>query len=225
MASSDRFGLVVKGRQTHGAMPWGGVDPIVVSSQIVTTLQAIVSRQVDLTTSPAVVTVGTIQGGVRFNIIPDSVSMTGTIRAFDPKVREQVSRQPPHRRAGRGERWRHRAVHLGRDELRHLQRSRAHRAATPDARACRRRRQGVRRPADDDGGGLLALPAEGAGPLRLPRRHAHRHRPAHRAAQPQPPLLRRQARTPRRDAVVSGGGGRLSERRWQMTACCVLRPA
>ena len=90
MASSDRFGLVVKGRQTHGAMPWGGVDPIVVSSQIVTSLQTIVSRQVDLTATPAVVTVATIHGGVRFNIIPDSVAMTGTIRVFDPKVREQV---------------------------------------------------------------------------------------------------------------------------------------
>jgi amidohydrolase len=90
MASSDRFDLVVRGRQTHGAMPWGGVDPIAASAQVIAALQQVVSRQVDLTTTPAVVTVGTIRGGVRFNIIPDSVSMTGTIRVFDPKVREQV---------------------------------------------------------------------------------------------------------------------------------------
>jgi amidohydrolase len=90
MASSDRFDLVVRGRQTHGAMPWGGVDPIAASAQIISALQQVVSRQVDLTTTPAVVTVGTIRGGVRFNIIPDSVTMTGTIRVFDPKVREQV---------------------------------------------------------------------------------------------------------------------------------------
>ncbi|HYD52802.1 MAG TPA: amidohydrolase [Gemmatimonadaceae bacterium] len=90
MASSDRFDLVVRGRQTHGAMPWGGVDPIAASAQVIAALQQVVSRQVDLTTTPAVVTVGTIRGGVRFNIIPDSVAMTGTIRVFDPKVREQV---------------------------------------------------------------------------------------------------------------------------------------
>jgi len=90
MASSDRFELVIRGRQTHGAMPWGGVDPIAASAQVINALQQVVSRQVDLTTTPAVVTVGTIRGGVRFNIIPDSVAMTGTIRVFDPKVREQV---------------------------------------------------------------------------------------------------------------------------------------
>jgi amidohydrolase len=83
MASSDQFEVVVRGRQTHGALPWGGIDPILISSQIVTGLQSIVSRQVDLTTTPAVVTIGTIHGGVRFNIIPDSVVMTGTIRTFD----------------------------------------------------------------------------------------------------------------------------------------------
>jgi amidohydrolase len=83
MASSDQMEIVVRGRQTHGALPWGGVDPIVTTAQIVVGLQAIVSRQVDLTTTPAVVTIGTVHGGVRFNIIPDSVVMTGTIRTFD----------------------------------------------------------------------------------------------------------------------------------------------
>jgi amidohydrolase len=90
MASSDGLRIVVRGRQTHGAIPWGGVDPIVVASQIVIALQTIVSRQVDLTTSPAVITVGSIQGGVRGNIIPDSVVMVGTIRTFDQRMREQI---------------------------------------------------------------------------------------------------------------------------------------
>ena len=80
----------MRGTQTHGAVPWGGVDPIVVSAQIITALQTIVSRQVDLTAAPAVVTIGRINGGIRFNIIPDSVLMEGTIRALDPKVQRDL---------------------------------------------------------------------------------------------------------------------------------------
>ena len=83
MASSDTVNITVRGKQTHGAAPWDGVDPIVVSAQIVTALQTIVSRQVDLTAAPAVVTIGRINGGVRFNIIPDHVVLEGTIRALD----------------------------------------------------------------------------------------------------------------------------------------------
>jgi amidohydrolase len=90
MAASDRFKLVVKGRQTHGSRPWGGVDPIVTAAQIVMALQTIVSRQVNITEYPAVVTVGAIKGGIRNNIIPESVEMVGTFRTFDPAVREQV---------------------------------------------------------------------------------------------------------------------------------------
>jgi amidohydrolase len=90
MAGSDRFTIVVKGRQTHGSRPWGGIDPIVVASQIVTGLQTIVSRQVDITETPSVVSVGAIKGGIRYNIIPDSVEMVGTIRAFDPAMRADV---------------------------------------------------------------------------------------------------------------------------------------
>jgi amidohydrolase len=90
MAASDRFRIVVKGRQTHGARPWGGVDPIVVSSQIVVGLQTIVSRQIDITRYPAVVSVGAIKGGIRNNIIPDEVEMIGTFRTFDPAVRKQI---------------------------------------------------------------------------------------------------------------------------------------
>jgi amidohydrolase len=90
MASSDGLRIVVRGRQTHGAIPWGGVDPIVVASQIVLGLQTIVSRQVDLTSSAAIVTIGSVQGGVRGNIIPDSLVMIGTIRTFDQRMRLQI---------------------------------------------------------------------------------------------------------------------------------------
>lgn len=90
MAASDRYRIVVTGRQTHGSRPWGGVDPIVAASQIVLGLQTIVSRQVDITQYPAVVSVGAIKGGIRNNIIPDSVELVGTFRTFDPEVRKQV---------------------------------------------------------------------------------------------------------------------------------------
>ncbi|HET7275947.1 MAG TPA: M20/M25/M40 family metallo-hydrolase, partial [Longimicrobiaceae bacterium] len=90
MASADNLKIVVHGSQTHGAAPWGGVDPIATSAQIINGLQTIVSRQMDLTNAAAVVTIGTIDGGVRHNIIPDSVVMTGTIRALDPKMRKQL---------------------------------------------------------------------------------------------------------------------------------------
>lgn len=90
MASSDTLKITVHGKQTHGAVPWGGVDPIAVAAQIVTALQTIVSRQVDITNAPAIVTIGRITGGIRFNIIPDSVTMEGTIRALDPKMQADI---------------------------------------------------------------------------------------------------------------------------------------
>jgi amidohydrolase len=90
MAASDRFKMVVKGRQTHGSRPWNGVDPIVTAAQIVGAMQTIVSRQVDITRYPAVVSVGAIKGGIRNNIIPESVEMVGTFRTFDPAVRTQI---------------------------------------------------------------------------------------------------------------------------------------
>ena len=90
MASADRFRITVAGRQTHGAMPWRGVDPIVIAAQVVLGLQTIVSRQVDLTHEPAVVTVGAIKGGNRDNIIPDTVEMRGTIRSFDETMRDDI---------------------------------------------------------------------------------------------------------------------------------------
>ncbi len=90
MAGSDYFKLEVRGRQTHGSRPWGGVDPVIASAQILTGLQTIVSRQVDITATPVVLSVGAIKGGIRFNIIPDSVEMVGTLRTFDPAVRSDV---------------------------------------------------------------------------------------------------------------------------------------
>jgi amidohydrolase len=90
MASADAFRILVRGRQTHGALPWAGIDPIVVASQIVIGLQTIASRQVDLTNAPAIITVGAMNGGVRYNIIPDSVVMIGTIRTFDTNVRNDI---------------------------------------------------------------------------------------------------------------------------------------
>ena len=90
MAASDRFEILVKGRQTHGATPWRGIDPIVVGSQIVMGLQTIVSRGVDITALPAIVTVGQFQSGVRNNIIPDSATLIGTIRTFDDGVQADV---------------------------------------------------------------------------------------------------------------------------------------
>jgi amidohydrolase len=93
MASADSFTLTVKGRQTHGSRPWGGVDPIVTSSQIVLGLQTIVSRQIDITAIPAVITVGAIKGGIRFNIIPDEVQMVGTVRTFSADVRNDIVRR------------------------------------------------------------------------------------------------------------------------------------
>ena len=90
MAASDRFDITITGKQTHGSSPWKGVDPIVVGAQIVTSLQTIVSRSVDITSLPAVVTVGQFQSGVRNNIIPDTARLVGTIRTFDPLVQEDI---------------------------------------------------------------------------------------------------------------------------------------
>ena len=90
LADANAWKIVVNGRQTHGSRPWRGVDPIVVAAQIVNALQTVVSRQVDLTDQPAVLTVGAIKGGIRNNIIPDSVEMIGTIRTFSPTMKQQM---------------------------------------------------------------------------------------------------------------------------------------
>ncbi len=89
-AAADGLRIVVHGRQTHGAFPSAGVDPIVVGAQIVLGLQTIISRQVNLGTAPAVVTIGAFQGGLRENIIPDSVWMIGTVRTLDEGMRSLI---------------------------------------------------------------------------------------------------------------------------------------
>jgi amidohydrolase len=93
MASIDSWRVVVHGKQAHGAQPWRGTDPIVIGAQIVNDLQTIVSRSVDLTAGPAVVTVGVFNGGVRENIIPDSAVMYGTFRTFNEAARRTVATQ------------------------------------------------------------------------------------------------------------------------------------
>jgi amidohydrolase len=90
MASSDELRIFLRGVQTHAAMPWKGVDPIVVGSQVVLGLQTIVARRVDITREPSVVTVGVFRGGMRHNIIPDEVRMEGTIRTFDEAQRSDI---------------------------------------------------------------------------------------------------------------------------------------
>jgi amidohydrolase len=90
MAGSDRIDITVTGSQTHGAQPHAGIDPIVASSQIINALQAVPSRQMDAVGSPVIVTIGMIQGGVRYNIIPQTVQMQGTIRYLNPDTRERL---------------------------------------------------------------------------------------------------------------------------------------
>lgn len=90
MAAADRFVIKVKGKQTHGSTPWTGVDPIVVASQIVQGIQHIVSRQTNLVEAPAVISVGSIHGGLRFNIIPEEVTLVGTIRTLDSEMQDRI---------------------------------------------------------------------------------------------------------------------------------------
>lgn len=93
MASAQRFDIEIIGRQTHAARPWAGVDPILVGAEIVTALQSIVSRNVDITRTPAVITIGQFNAGVRNNIVPDTALLSGTIRTFDPDVRADIQRR------------------------------------------------------------------------------------------------------------------------------------
>jgi amidohydrolase len=93
MASSDWFNIKVKGKSSHGSQPWLAVDPISISAQIIEGLQHIVSRQMDLTKAPIVITVGKIHGGVRSNIIPEECYMDGTIRTLDKTMQEEVHKK------------------------------------------------------------------------------------------------------------------------------------
>jgi amidohydrolase len=91
MASSDWFTIKVKGKGSHGAAPWNGVDPIVVSAQIISAIQQIVSRQLEITKAPVVITVAKIKGGVRNNVIPEDCEMSGIIRTLDSKMEKEVA--------------------------------------------------------------------------------------------------------------------------------------
>ncbi len=90
MAASDQFTITVKGRQTHGSAPWGGIDPIVAAADLIGSAQTVVSRRTNIARLPAVVSFGVIQGGIRYNIIPDQVELTGTIRTFDDGMRKNI---------------------------------------------------------------------------------------------------------------------------------------
>lgn len=96
MAAADWFSIDVKGKGSHGSQPWKGIDPIQVSAQIIEGLQAIVSRQSELTKAPVVITVGKINGGVRQNIIPESCNMAGTIRTLDAGMQKEVHEKIKH---------------------------------------------------------------------------------------------------------------------------------
>ncbi|MFC3194123.1 amidohydrolase [Marinicella sediminis] len=96
MAAVDDFELTVIGQQTHGSRPWSGIDPIVTSAQIINSVQTIISRRTDVTKAPAVVSFGAIKGGIRNNIIPDDVTMVGTIRNFDMGIRDNIHHQLGH---------------------------------------------------------------------------------------------------------------------------------
>ncbi|MAZ26257.1 MAG: N-acyl-L-amino acid amidohydrolase [Cytophagaceae bacterium] len=90
MASVERFVVNVEGKQTHGSQPWGGIDPILISAKIIDGFQTIISRNAPLTEGAAVITVGKITSGVRFNIIPESAEMIGTVRTLDPQMRDLI---------------------------------------------------------------------------------------------------------------------------------------
>ncbi|MEN8799904.1 MAG: amidohydrolase [Flavobacteriaceae bacterium] len=93
MAAAQRFVIQVKGKQTHGSQPWGGVDPILISAKIIDGLQTIISREADLTNEAAVISVGKITSGVRFNIIPESTEMIGTIRTLDYDMQNHINKR------------------------------------------------------------------------------------------------------------------------------------
>ena len=93
MAAVERFVVNVKGKQTHGSQPWSGVDPILISAKIIDGFQSIISRESNLTDEAAVITVGKITSGLRFNIIPESAEMIGTVRTLDPDMREKIIRR------------------------------------------------------------------------------------------------------------------------------------
>ena len=172
MAAADQFDIIVTGQQTHGSAPWRGVDPIVVGAQIVTALQTIVSRNVDITRLPAIVSVGQFQAGVRNNIIPETAKLVGTIRTFDDAVQDdihaRVKKIAEGIASGAGATvdvkiYKGYPVTSNEPELTG--------ADAGDARA-RRARAGEGVGADHRRRGLHVLPASGPGVVRVSRHHA-----------------------------------------------------
>jgi amidohydrolase len=93
MAAAQSFTINVKGKQSHGSQPWSGVDPILISAKIIDGLQTIISRETELTNEAAVITVGKIKSGVRFNIIPETAEMIGTIRTLDYDMKDKLNKR------------------------------------------------------------------------------------------------------------------------------------
>ena len=188
MASGDAFTLKVTGRQTHGAMPWNGVDPIVAAAQIILGLQTIVSRQVNIAAQPAVLSIGSIHGGNRENIIPDSVDMLGTLRTYDDGMRDDmVSRMRATSRVDRARQRRHGRTGLRTDALSDDgQRRRADGADAADAVTGGARQH----PRSAEGHGLrgfLRVPEARARDVLL---HARLDRAGHRSGAPRRPTIR-----------------------------------
>ncbi|MEW5687731.1 MAG: amidohydrolase [Pseudomonadota bacterium] len=90
MAASDRYEIKLKGKQTHGANPWAGIDIASMQAEIVLAFNQIAARQLNVTRTPTILTVATVHGGVRYNIIPDDFTLAGTLRTFDPDLRKDV---------------------------------------------------------------------------------------------------------------------------------------
>ena len=93
MAAAQRFVLKINGKQTHGSQPWAGVDPIVIAAKIIDAYQTIISRESDLTNEAAVISVGKITAGVRFNIIPESCELIGTVRTLDFGMQKHINQR------------------------------------------------------------------------------------------------------------------------------------
>ncbi|CAB3699507.1 N-acyl-L-amino acid amidohydrolase [Achromobacter piechaudii] len=191
MAAADQFWIDVTGKQTHGARPWSGIDPIVVSSQIILGLQTIASRQINSMLEPAVITVGAIHGGNRMNIVPDSVAMTGTIRTYDEgmkkDIHQRITRTADMIAQSAGAKADVRVVELYNATVNNPRPDREN-GVDPAARGGRRQLW----PATQVHrlGGLFLLSGKGAGHVLLPGRDAQGHRRGQGRAQPFPALLR-----------------------------------
>jgi len=227
MAGSDSYRIVVKGRQTHGARPWSGVDPIVVSAQIVNALQTVVSRQVDITANPAIVTVGAIKGGIRHNIIPDEVEMVGTIRTFDPQQR--ATDHQKYRAHGRQHRRSERRDGNFRDRPRQqprgAQRSRAYRKGITVVTPYRRRRKRSTGAARDRRGGLRVFRRTRTELLLFCWHHAARPKHARRSVESFAALLCRRDGDPACRTIICQRRSRLPPIGWpKRRRCDTLRP-